>query len=140
MTTRYVWGVALAVGLAVGGGPPAQACGHCKEDKIAATYDYSVVSSARRNGQTVVFVELHGPIGPASQLDSWIRQQAEAATGVVRGTVRVSLEPAALSFVCDPQAVSTTLHAIRQRIARRGLGLSLIEAQSAPRAKGNARS
>jgi hypothetical protein len=119
----------------LGGGRPVHACGHCKEDRIAATYDYAVVSAARRNGQAVVFAELRGAIGPTTRLGDWIRQQAETSTGVVHGTVRVSLEPAAVSFVCDRQAVAITLRSIGQRLARRGFGLRLIEAQTASNVK-----
>ena len=136
---RYALVVILASGLLIGAAPRVHACGHCEEDKIAATYDHVVVSAARRNGQTVVFAELRGAIGPVSRLGSWIRQQAEASTGVVRGTVRISLEPAALSFACNRQAVSAALRAIDQKLARRGLSLSLIEAQAAPRARVSAR-
>jgi hypothetical protein len=130
----------LAAALTLGTVPQAYACGHCREDKIAATYDHAVVSAARRNGQTVVFAELCGEIGPASRLGAWIRRQAEASTGVVRGTVRISLEPAALSFVCGPQAVPAALRAIDQKLARRGLGLRLIEAQAASNAGPGSRS
>ena len=132
---RSAFVVVVATGLLLGAAPRLQACGHCKEDKIAATYDYSVVTAAKRKGQTVVFAELRGIRGSTAQLDSWIRQQAGATTGVVEGTVRVSLEPAALSFVCAPEAVSSTLRAIALKLARRGLAASLIEAQNPTRAR-----
>ena len=139
MDRRQAFLIVLAGALTFGAAPQAHACGHCKEDKIAATYDHAVISAARRNGQTVVFVELRGAIEPTSRLGSWIRQQAEATAGVLRGTVRVSLEPAAFSFACDRQAVSSALRTIGQKLARRGLGLSLIEAQAAPKATVSAR-
>ena len=131
MQTRHVFMLLLAIGMTLADGPLVHACGHCKEDKIAATYDYAVVSAARRNKQTVVFAELRGAIGPLSQTCDWLRQQAEVSPGVIHGTVRVSLEPAAVSFVCDRQAVAATLRSIGQRFARRGFGLRLLEAQTA---------
>lgn len=115
--------------------PTAHACGHCKEDKIAATYDYSVISAAHRKGQVVAFVELRGVSGPTAGLDTWVRQQGEAVAGVAKGTVRVSLDPAAMSFACERPAVATVMRAIGQKLARRGLRLSLIEAQAAPKPK-----
>ncbi len=135
MQTRPLLMLLLAVGMTLAGAPQVHACGHCKEDKIAATYDYAVVSAARRNDQAVVFAELRGVIGPMSQTGDWIRRQAEASSGVVHGTVRVSLEPAAISFVCDRQAVAATLRAMGQRLARRGFGLRLLEAQTVSRTK-----
>lgn len=140
MDRRQALTIVLVAALMLGAAPQTRACGHCKEDKIAATYDHAVVSEARRNGRTVVFVELRGPITPTSRLGSWIRQQAEATAGVRRGTVRVSLEPAAFSFACDQRAVSSALRAIGQKLARRGLGLALIEAQAAPKSRMSARS
>ena len=133
MTSKAVLWFALAAWLTVGAVPQSRACGHCKEDKIAATYDYAVVSAARRHGRSVVYAELRGAIGPASPLGPWIRQQVESSTGVVRGTARVSLEPAAISFSCEHQAVSSTLRTIGEKLARRGLGLVLLEAQAAPK-------
>jgi hypothetical protein len=135
MSARFGLGLVLALAVTGSATPQALACGHCREDKVAATYDYSVITSARRNGQTVVFAELHGSIAPGSPLASWIRQQAEGAAGVARGTVRVSLEPGALSFACDPHAVTAALRAIGEKLARRGLSVTLIEAQAAPGAK-----
>jgi hypothetical protein len=130
---------ALSVGLALAAVPAARACGQCKEDKIAATYDHAVVTAARKKGQTVVFAELRGAGGPTSRADAWIRGQAEATAGVARGTVRVSLEPAALSFVCERQAVTTVLRALEQKLSRRGMGVTLLEAQASPVARVPAR-
>ena len=135
MNSRHVFTIALAAALMLGGAAPGRACGHCKEDKIAATYDHAVVTAAKRNGQTVVYAELKGPITPGAKLESWIQQQVQACTGVVRGTVRTSLQPAALSFACDVRqtSVSAALRSIGEKLARRGLSVSLIEAQAAPK-------
>jgi hypothetical protein len=136
MLRRRTFMMALAAGLTIGVVPEGHACGQCKEDKIAATYDYAVVVAAGRNGQTVVFTEIRGAMGPASRIESWVRQQVEGSPGVVHGTARVSLEPAAVSFVCERStSVSAALSGIRPRLSRRGLSLELIEAQTAPRTK-----
>jgi hypothetical protein len=107
------------------------ACGHCKEDKIAATYDFAVVSAAHRRGHTIVYAELQGLRAPQIGLATWIRRQVEACRGVIPGTSRVSLDPAALSFVCDPRQISvaSAMRNIEGSLARRGLKVSLIESQ-----------
>lgn len=135
MTARHVLGSLIAVPLLLTAVPRAHACGHCREDKIAATYDYAVVAAAHRRGQVVVFAELRGTIPPASTLGGWIRQQVEGCRGVVPGTVRVSLEPAALSFACGARTpgVSAILDQVRGKLARRGLDARLLEAQAPPR-------
>jgi hypothetical protein len=124
-----VIGVAASL---LGSAAPGRACGHCKEDKIAATYDHAVVTTARRNGHAIVYTELRGPVADL-QLASWIRRQVETCPGVIRGTARVSSEPAALSFVYDPRKTDTarSLRAIEARLARRGLEVIVIETQKA---------
>jgi len=78
--------------------PTASACGVCVEDKVAATYDHAVIERATANGQQVVFVAVDGPVDG----DALGRKIAKAKVkGVVAGTVRVSVAPAAFSFVLD---------------------------------------
>ena len=77
--------------------PGAWACGACVEDKIAATYDHAVVQGAATQGRVVVFCELKGPIQASS-----IRKAAAGVRGLDPGSVRVSANPGALSFVVDP--------------------------------------
>jgi hypothetical protein len=124
--------IVLATLLALADVPAAHACGHCIEDKIAATYDHAVVTAAKKSGRAVVFVDLRGTVQNTPALKSWIRQQTEATAGVLRGTVRVSLEPAALSFSCDRQAVEPALRTLGQKLARRGLQVSLIDTRPGP--------
>src|SRR5262249_56109157 len=42
----------------------ASACNACLEDKIAATYDWRVVSQAKERGHTVVFAAIRGAVSP----------------------------------------------------------------------------
>lgn len=129
--SRRACALAIVVGAVLAlAAPRSRACGHCEEDKIAATYDHAVISAARRNGQTVVFAELQGPIGPESRLEDWIRRQVEASTGVLRGTVRVSLEPPALSFACARSVAATVLREVDRKLSRRGLRVRRIEIPS----------
>jgi hypothetical protein len=77
------------------------ACGVCIEDKMAATYDHGVVTAAFNRGHAVVFAEmLDVPFGSAGQTRKII-QAVEAAPGVDRGSLRVSFNPAAISFAVD---------------------------------------
>jgi len=76
----------------------AGACGACVEDKVAATYDHAVVQGAAAEGRVVVFCELKGPIQAAR-----IRKAAAGVRGVDPRSVRVSANPAALSFSVDPR-------------------------------------
>jgi hypothetical protein len=66
----------------------ASACGICIDDKVASCYDYAVVTGAKAKGHAVVLKAI------------------EALPGVLRGTGRVSLENAALSFAFDPARIS----------------------------------
>lgn len=88
----------LLLALAAAG---AQACGVCIEDKVAATYDHHSVKEALARGRLVVYCEVAGLADV---------QRAGRAAARVRGvdarSVRVSAEPAALSFVLDPRQQS----------------------------------
>ena len=43
-------------------GREASACGYCVEDKIASTYDHSVVTRALSQGHHVAFFHIDGPV------------------------------------------------------------------------------
>ncbi len=95
---------AAALGVAL----PAHACGVCVEDKMAATYDHEVVQRARSQGRVVVFCDAAGPVEPAA-----LRLAVVGVRGVDPLSLRVSREPAALSFALDP-AVQTPEAAVRR--------------------------
>ena len=77
------------------------ACGACAEDKIASTYDHGVAVQAAASGDVVVFCEVAGPLD-AQRLMQAVRR----VRGVKPQSVRVSTQPAALSFALDPRAHS----------------------------------
>ena len=81
----------------------ALACGACDEDKIAATYDHAVVSTASAKRQVVVFSAVEGA-GDAKALARELRMAATRVRGIERGSVRVSVEPLAVSFALDAAA------------------------------------
>jgi len=86
------------------------ACGACDEDKMAATYDHAVSQDAAAHQKAVVYCAVQG----ASQPDR-LRAVAAQIDGVDPASVRVSSEPAALSFALDksvqsPEAAVAQMH------------------------------
>ncbi|MET0543205.1 MAG: hypothetical protein ABWZ88_15780 [Variovorax sp.] len=94
---------ALAITVALVAFAPAAslACGACVEDKVAATYDHGVVEQAAANGDVMVFCEVAGSLDAQR-----LRQVVRRVHGVKPQSVRVSAQPAALSFAVDPRAHS----------------------------------
>ena len=93
--------VVIAAALAAIAPAASLACGACVEDKIAATYDHGVVEQAAANGDVMVFCEVTGSLD-AQRLKQVVRR----VHGVKPQSVRVSAQPAALSFAVDPRAHS----------------------------------
>jgi hypothetical protein len=84
----------------------------------------------------VVFTEIHGPAaGAAPALAAAIERTLAATRGVDPGTVRVSLDPPAASFACDParHAPPTVLAAVNPRLAAKRLRLAIIEIDRGPK-------
>ncbi|HXF78855.1 MAG TPA: hypothetical protein VN598_08335 [Usitatibacter sp.] len=106
----------------------ALACGACVEDKIAATYDYAVVTKATQHGKVVVFAETRSGADPA-KVERALRAAAAKAPGVEPASVRASQSPAALSFVLDPHGndPQRTLASIQGASHVAGLELVLLK-------------
>jgi len=101
----------------------AHACGHCVEDKVAAVYDYAVVTQAHAQRHQVAFFALDGTIVPSSAIKRDIEAAARSIKGVDKSSVRVSLELASLSFSFDPnQATFDSLRkSLDKKLASRNL-------------------
>ena len=99
----------------------ALACGTCDEDKIAATYDYAVVQHAAHAGHVMVYCAVQGAFEPAK-----LAAAARRLRGVDPASVRVSRDPAALSFALDTrrQKVGAALHSLAA--AHRAGGIVLV--------------
>lgn len=82
--------------------PRSLACGYCVEDRIAAVYDHTAITRALGASHQVVFCAIEGDFIPSNALRREIRHALESITGVDRGSVRVSLDTASLSFTFDP--------------------------------------
>ena len=78
--------------------PAAWACGVCIEDKVAATYDHEVVVRAAAKSKVMVFCEVAGPLDARR-----IRSAARSVRGVDAASLRISAQPAALSFALEAQ-------------------------------------
>jgi hypothetical protein len=99
------------------------ACGACAEDKVAATYDHAVVRQAAARGDVMVFCEVRGPVD-ASRL----KKAALKVPGVRPRSVRMSAQPAALSFAVDPTMQSAHGAVERmQRAAGPGTRLAIVQ-------------
>ena len=106
-----------------------RACDACVEDKIAATYDWRVVSTAARTGHTVVFLALRGAVAPGDTgLARAVARRLAALRAIDPGTVRVSLAPPAASFACGPASgpPERLIGAANRALARRGVALSIV--------------
>jgi hypothetical protein len=138
---RTIVTLALAVALTLSTAAmraPARACGHCIEDKVAATYDYAVLTRAARDGHVVVFADVRGPAaGAGSALKAFIARTLAATPGIDGGTVRVSLDPPAASFACNParHAPNALVASVNPQLATKGLLLAVIEIDHGPRRK-----
>ena len=129
MSTVHRFAVALAaLALLAGAAALAHACGQCLEDKIAATFDAGVRERAARIGHVVVFTEVKGPAaGAPPALRDFIARTLAATRGVDPGTVRVSLDPPAAAFACDPRVRGAVIAATNPRLGARRLSLAVIK-------------
>jgi hypothetical protein len=124
---RSLLGLALS-SLCVAYGTAALACDACLEDKIAATYDWQIVSSAKRAGHTVVFTAIQGPVAPGDAGLERRLSRLSVTPGVDAGSMRTSLAPPALSFACDlrRRKVAEVLAAMNRALRDSGLRLALV--------------
>jgi hypothetical protein len=109
---RFVLVVALASGFTA-----ASACGYCVEDKIASTYDHSVVTRALAQRHHVAFFHVDGPASPAEAARRALEEAVYSVPGVDKGSARVSPDRLTVSFSFDPRQVS--LAAVNTRLDRK---------------------
>ncbi len=106
----------------------ALACGVCVEDKVAACYDYGVMQQARAHGYEVAFFALQGPLKRDGATRALVQRAIDSAPAVVRGSARISLDNAALSFAYDPRRakVVKVADSVERRLEPAGLRLGLL--------------
>ena len=98
---------------------------------MAATYDHALVTRAMTRGHQVVFTDISGPELTRPQWQMLART-VHSIGGVMRGSVRTSKSPTALSFEIDPKATAaaTAIAEINQRMGKQPIRISLIRAVS----------
>lgn len=103
------------------------ACGVCIEDKVAATYDYAVVTKAEAMHHLVVFCEIIGAV-EMEPLTARIVALAPRVRGIDRGTLRTSASPAAISFALDPavQAPASAVADLQKQLRTQGVRLRVV--------------
>ncbi|QAU35205.1 hypothetical protein [Janthinobacterium sp. 17J80-10] len=106
-------------------GPPANACGHCVEDKIAAVYDHVIVTKAQAQGHPVAFFAIDGEIVQDETTRRAIETMVRSTNGVDQDSVRVSLELASISFSFDPKRarIAAVVNALGTRLSSKNLRL-----------------
>ena len=127
MTKR--WHLLLTAGLLAAS--PAWGCGVCVEDRMAATYDHDRVVGAMDRGHQIVFTDVTSRPMTRTEwhLLSWTVQSVR---GVMKGSVRISKSPMALSFEIDPKATAaaTAIREINRRMGKQPIRISLIRTMS----------
>ena len=98
-------------------GGEASACGYCVEDKIASTYDHSVVTRALSQKHHVAFFHIDSPVSPEEATWRALKEAVYAVPGVDRSSARISRDTSTVSFSFDPRRVS--LVAITTRLDRK---------------------
>ncbi len=103
----------------------AGACGYCIEDRIASVYDHAAVSKALEKKHHVAFFAINGPLVAGDSTRRALAAMIESTGGVDKGSARVSVESAALSFGFDPARVplAHVMQALESRLAARELSL-----------------
>ena len=106
----------------------ATACGYCVEDKVAATYDHAVVIRALDQRHEIAFFAIEGTVAENPALQRTIESALESTAGIDRGTFRVSLASASLSFAYDPAraGLGPVMRSLDRKLAAAGLSLSVL--------------
>lgn len=84
----------------------ALACGYCVEDRIAAVYDHALVQRVAVSQHQLAYFAWDGPSDRSEAARLKIMALGEAAAGVDKGSVRVSMDPAAIAVAFDPRRTS----------------------------------
>ena len=80
----------------------AMACGHCEDDLVASVYDHGLVLRSQSLKQRIMYMAWDGPVARDDATARRLMQEASRAMGVTPGSVRVSVQPAALSVAFNP--------------------------------------
>lgn len=120
--------ILVTLALVAGVTPAAFACGYCIEDKMAAVYDYDVVTRAFARKHPVAFFALDGSIAPGEASRRTLQNMVESVPGVDAGSARISVESASLSAAFDPRRASFAdiERSLSRKLATKGLSVSIL--------------
>ena len=112
----------------------ASACGYCVEDKIASTYDHSVVTRALSQGHHVAFFHIDGPVSSEEATRRALEDAVYSIPGVDKRSARISLDTLTVSFSYDPGRVSLAAISTRldRKVAARKLSFMPLRVMDAP--------
>lgn len=85
------------------------ACGHCVEDKIAAVYDYQVITQAKKSGLEMAFFSIDGSLARDKKTLEKITQLIESVRGIDKKSIRISLDSESISFAYDGKKIPFAL-------------------------------
>lgn len=103
----------------------AVSCGVCVEDRVAATYDHSLVRDAIARHRLIVFVALDGP--DAARVGKRLVAAGAAQKPVQRGSVRYAASPAAFSFVlAEDVAPEAAIGGFRNAVAGTQVTMTIV--------------
>lgn len=112
----------------------ALACGVCVEDKMAAVYDHAVIGKALDRKHHVAFFHVDGNLPAGAATRQALERAAESSPAADRGSVRVSVESAALAVAFDPRRtpVVALQKDIERRLAAKNASLMLMQVLEKP--------
>jgi hypothetical protein len=115
-------------------GPPAFACGYCVEDKIASVYDHAVITRAMAERHQIAFFGIDGAIVVDAKSVREIEALANNVEGTDKGSLRVSLDSAALAVAFDPRrtSFSSLQKSLEKKLAAKQLLLLPLRVMDAP--------
>lgn len=107
----------------------AGACGYCIEDRVASVYDHEVVTAALARNHRVAFLAIEGPLAHDEGTRAALAALVESTPGVDKGSARVSVGSATLSFGFGPRRASLARVMSSLETALHKKGLSLLPLQ-----------
>ncbi len=120
----------VAISLVASAAPVgALACGYCVEDRIAAVYDHALNQRVTAERHGLVYLAWDGPVERTEASRLKLLALGEAVAGVDKGSVRVSMEPAAIALSFDPRRTSADAISIALQKKLRELKLVVIPLQ-----------
>jgi hypothetical protein len=82
------------------------ACGYCLQDRIASVYDHVLVAKTKQLNQKMLYLVWDGPAARDESTKRHLIAIASRIQGVIKGSVRVALEPPTIGLAYQPSIIS----------------------------------